>query len=100
MSARVVRFVPYFFDRLDELLPESRTTEGSPSATDFLMFDLPRVRDMLAADFEGCTTLVPPGEKVRVFVGSGSLVPYFALFAVVAADRLVEVLDIEISSEW
>ena len=40
------------------------------------MFDLPRVRDMLAADFEGCTTLVPPGEKVRVFVGSGSLVPY------------------------
>ena len=99
MPTRVVRFAPIFFNSLDELLPEGRTVDGIPSATDFLMFDLPPARDLLAADFEGCTIVVPPGEMVRVFIGAGLLVPYFALFAVLAGDGAIEVLDIELSNE-
>ena len=99
MPLRVVRFAPVFFRSLDELLPEGRTAEGFPSATDFLMFDLPPARDLLAADFEGCTVVVPPGGMVRVFIGVGLLVPYFALFALLAGDGAVEVLDIAISNE-
>ncbi len=52
MSDRLVRFTQHFFDRPDELLPSSRGADGSPSATDFLLYDLPRIRDLLAADLD------------------------------------------------
>ncbi len=48
-----VRFTEQFFDRLDLLLPDERGLDGTPSVTDFLLFDLPTVRDELATDFEG-----------------------------------------------
>lgn len=38
---RLVRFTDEFFDRLDTLLAEERTVDGSPSVTDFLVFDVP-----------------------------------------------------------
>jgi hypothetical protein len=46
---RLVRVAPSFFDRLDELLPGERTA-GQPSATDFLLHELPRIMDRLAQD--------------------------------------------------
>lgn len=49
--------------------------------TDFLVFDLPAVRDRLARDFEG-STLATGDPDVRVYVGVGALVPFFAVFAV------------------
>jgi hypothetical protein len=45
---RTVRFTEQFFDRLDELLPEQRASDGTPSITDFLLLDLPAIRDRLA----------------------------------------------------
>lgn len=52
MPERQVRFTHSFFDQLDVLLPAERGADGSPSATDFLLYELPRIRDLLAADFE------------------------------------------------
>ncbi len=91
---RAVRFLPFFFDQLDDYLGDQRGEDGSPSATDFLLFDLPRVRDLLAADFEGCTLPVPPGNDVRIFSGVGGLVQGFCLFAELSKDDAVEVLAI------
>ena len=91
---RVVRFLPLFFDQLDDFLGDLRGEEGSPSATDFVLFDLPRVRDLLAEDFEGFTLPVPPGNEVRIFTGVGGLVQGFCLFAELATDGAVEVLAI------
>ena len=50
---RVVRFTDSFFARLDQLLREERSTDGKPSVTDFLVFDLPRVHDKLSRDVYG-----------------------------------------------
>lgn len=79
MPERQVRFTEQFFDRLDELLPTERSADGGPSVTDFLLLDLPRVRDRLVGDFEQST--LPTGEPgTRVFIGSGVLVTRFAIF--------------------
>ena len=93
MTDRVVRFAPHFFERLDELLPAERSPTGAPSAADFLLYDLPRIRDQLAADFEG-NTLPAEDTPLRVWVGSGVVVPNVALFAYVTDDDTVEVISL------
>ena len=76
------RFTPSFFAALDSQLPEHRSSSGRPSATDFLVFDLPRVRDQLAGDFDRFTSLARPRGFVHVYIGSGAVVPYFVLYIV------------------
>jgi hypothetical protein len=91
MPERQVRFTHSFFDRLDELLPAERGEDGSLSATGFLLYELPRIRDLLAADFEG-NTLPADEPPVRLFVGAGALVRSVALYSLVAPDGAVEVI--------
>jgi hypothetical protein len=96
MTRRVVRFSELFFASLDEQLPAERPGDGQPSVSDFLVFDVPTLFDRLAEDFEGCTTSVPPGHKVRAYIGGGVLVSYFVAYAIIRSDDVVEVVDIEI----
>ena len=96
MSSRAVRFSRAFFKDLDNQLPEERSGDGTPSATDFLFLELPPIRDSLAEDLEGCTTVLSPGGRVRVAVASGVLVRGFALFLVVNEDTDIEVIGITI----
>jgi hypothetical protein len=96
MPDRLVRFTQSFFDRLDELLPASRGADGTPSATDFLLYELPRIRDLLARDFEANTLAVEEVPGVCVFIGTGVLVHAVALYAVIAADGAVEVIYLSI----
>jgi len=56
---RSVRVTEQFFARLDELLPAERTPDGGPSATDFLLHEMPSIIERLATDFAGTTTPVP-----------------------------------------
>jgi hypothetical protein len=91
MVDRRVRFTQSFFDRLDELLPDERGADGSPSATDFLLHELPRIRDLLASDFER-NTLPADEPPVRLYVGAGTLVKSVALYAFFAADDGVDVI--------
>lgn len=75
MSARRrVTFHDAFFERLDELLPAERPGDGTPSRSDFMAFELPPLVDLLAAEFERMTTIVPDVPGVRVLVASGVLV--------------------------
>ncbi|HNJ98350.1 MAG TPA: hypothetical protein PLV13_09510 [Ilumatobacteraceae bacterium] len=95
MAERHVRFTDQFFDRLDVLLPFERDELGTPSVTDFLVLEAPRLRDRLAADFEGST--MPTGDpEVRVAIGTGTIIPYVALFAYLAQDGAVEVFWLSI----
>lgn len=87
MPERIVRFSDQFFDRLDELLPVERGADGSPSVTDFLMLELPAIRDMLASDFERYT-MVTEDPDVRVYVGSGVLFNAVAVFAALDEDSV------------
>ncbi len=84
MPERHVRFTEQFFDRLDQLLPSEREADGSPSVTDFLLHDLPRVRDRLATDYEHAT-LPTDDPDIRVFIGAGILVRRFAIYVALEA---------------
>ncbi len=85
VTERQVRFTEQFFDRIDALLPGERGADGSPSVTDFLLLDLPAVRDRLAADYEN-NTLATGDPEVRVYIGSGILVGRFAIYTAVEGD--------------
>lgn len=94
---RQVRVAESFFDRLDELLPPERTAEGTPSATDFLLHDLPPVIDQLATRFEDVT--LPAGDAgVRVLITTGILIPRIAVYAELVADGAVELFWLEVDN--
>ncbi len=59
----------------------------APSVTDFLVFDLPTLRDDLARDFEG-RTLPTDDPDVRVYIGTGVLVRALAVFAALDDDAV------------
>jgi hypothetical protein len=79
---RVVRFTEQFFNRLDWLLPEERGSDGTPSITDFIVHELPRVRDRLASDYIE-HTLPTDDADVRVWIGAGILVHRFIVYTAV-----------------
>ncbi len=87
MAEREVRFTEEFFDRLETLLPSERGSDGEPSVTDFLLLDLPTVRDDLAEDYEG-RTLPTTDLDVRVYVGAGVLFRGFAIFTLLHDDAV------------
>jgi hypothetical protein len=84
---RQVRFTEQFFNRLDVLLPGERGIDGTPSITDFLLLDLPRVRDRLVSDYQG-NTLATDDPDVRVYIGAGVLVRRYAIFVAEEGDAI------------
>ena len=88
MAERQVRFTDEFFSRLDLLLDEERDPDGKPSRTDFLVFEIPSIRDKLAADYEAAT-LATDDPLVRVYVGGGRLVAGVAVYVTLAPDGAV-----------
>ena len=98
MRHRTVRFTESFFARLDEQLPDDRPADGRPSVTDFLVFDVPTIRDRLAQDAESCTMSIPPGQTVRAYIGAGTLVARFVVYVIIRPDEAVDVVDVEIDT--
>jgi hypothetical protein len=88
VADRVVRFTAGFSECLDSLFPEERSPEGGPSATDFLLYELPRP---VGGDFEG-TTLPADEPPVRVWVGSGIFVRHLAVYGYIDDHGAVEVI--------
>ena len=98
MPDRVVRFTELFFADLDSQLPDERTAAGVPSRTDFLLHDLPRLRDRLAQDFEANTLPAIGNEPIRVMIERGLLVSEVALYAYLGSDDAVHVIAVELNS--
>lgn len=90
MPDRHVRFTDSFFDRLDSLLPDERGADGSPSAEDFLLYELPRIRDLPAIAYEA-NTLATDDPDIRVPIGGCVLVEAVAVYAARTGD-VVEVV--------
>ncbi|MCY7298827.1 MAG: hypothetical protein LH616_06415 [Ilumatobacteraceae bacterium] len=91
---RRVRFTEEFSERLDVLLPEERGVDGIPSVTDFLVFEVPPVRDRLAADAMGAT-MPTRNHRFRVGVTSGVLISRIAVYALVTEEE-VDVFDLDL----
>ena len=97
-AERRVRFTEGFFDHLETLLPEERGADGRPSVTDFIVFEVPPMRDRLAADAVAAT-LPTKLSGVRVYIGSGFIVPTIAVFLRID-DHDVEVFWVSLGLAW
>ncbi len=82
MAERIVRFTESFFERLEALLPSERGADGTPSITDFLVLEVPGLRDGLAADAIGLTRSTSH-EGIRVYINTGLLMPGVVMYMVV-----------------
>src|SRR3954454_21499255 len=96
MSRRPVRVDSTFFERLDELLGPERGSDGTPSATDFLLHDLPAIIDLLAEGYLEHTVAVAHDPEIRVLITAGILVPFISVYAVLGADDAVEIIYLEL----
>ena len=95
MTERIVRFHSEFFDHLDDILPAERSVAGMPSSTDFLLHELPRLRDLLAHDYEGSTLAVDGWDDLRLLIQRGTLVESVALYVSATGSEVI-VLSVEI----
>jgi len=95
---RVVRVSPAFFEQLDEQLGSVRGDAGQPSATDFLVIDLPAIVERFATDFEGLPEFMEGVGVARVLVATGRLVRAVAVYGLLVADDSVELIGIELDS--
>jgi hypothetical protein len=59
VTRRTVRVDPQFFTELDAQLGEARGPNGEPSASDFLLIELPTIADAFAERFDELLRLYP-----------------------------------------
>lgn len=74
MTRRVVRASPAFFDQLDTQLGAERGPHGEPSATDFLVVEVPAIVEAFAARFDELPEAVEGVPDARK-AGSSNLPP-------------------------
>lgn len=85
-----------FFDQVDGLFRPDRGPNGEPSATDFLVIDLPPIVDQLATGFESLAEIEEGVPSARMIVGAGRLVARFVVFALELPDNSIEVIGIDV----
>jgi hypothetical protein len=95
---RIVRASPAFFVDLDRQLGPDRGPHGEPSATDFLVIELPAVVERFATDFETLPEAVEGVAEARMVIGTGRLVRAFAVYGLLMSDDSVELIGIEIDT--
>jgi len=96
VTRRVVRTSPAFFDQLDRQLGQSRGPNGEPSATDFPVLELPAVVEAFATRFDELPEAVEGIPEARMAIGTGKLVPAFAVYGLLVTDGSVELIGVEI----
>ena len=82
MTERTIRFTESFFEQLEALLPSERGADGTPSITDFLVLEVPGLRDGLAVDAIGLTRPTSD-DGIRVYINTGVLMPGLVLYMLV-----------------
>ena len=96
---RVVRATPRIFEDLDRQLRVERGPNGEPSTNDFQVFELIRIVDRFAVDFDELPRMIPERDDYRVLVMSGTLVPGFSVIGQLATDGAVELMQLDIDTE-
>ena len=92
---REVRVAESFFDELDRQLGAERGPGGEPSATDFLVMDLPAIVERFSSRFEELPEAVAGLPAVRMFIGTSVLVSAYVVHGVEISDGAVELVGIE-----
>lgn len=82
MTRRIVRATDTFFEELDAQLRPERGHHGEPSATDFLVVEMPAIVERFAVGFEDLPEVVEGDPVRRMVIGAGHLVRIYVAFGV------------------
>lgn len=85
-----------FFEQLDGLLPADRGPHGEPSATDFLVIDLPSVVDEFSTSFDVLPEVIPGVPSARMLIRVGRLVDRFVVFGLEASDGSIDLIGLDL----
>jgi hypothetical protein len=98
-TRRVVRATPRFFEDLDRQLRPERGPNGEPSTNDFQVFELIRIVDRFAVEFDDLPRLIAGRDDYRILVMSGALLAGFSVIGQLAADGAVELVQLDLDTE-
>lgn len=98
-TRRVVRATPRFFEDLDRQLRPERGPYGEPSKNDFQVFELIRIVDRFAVEFDDSSRLIAERDDYRILVMSGTLLAGFSVIGQLAADGAVELVQLDLDTE-
>lgn len=99
---RTVRTTPQFFEDLDRQLRSERGPNGEPSVQDFQVYELLRIVEQFAAEWDMLTELIPGRPDYRIVIAAGLLVPRFAVAGQLAPDGAIELirLRLDLDAGW
>ena len=92
---RAVRATARFFQDLDRQLGTERGPDGASSTNDFQVFDLFRIVETFATQFDELPELIPGRIDYRIVIGVGVVVARFAVIGQLTRDGAVELVRIE-----
>jgi hypothetical protein len=93
---QVVRVSSAFFDQLDAQFRAERSSEGQPSAHDFVVLELPVIVEKFATDFDSLPEAVPGVASTRTLIAPGLIVRVFAIHGTLLDDGSIELIGITI----
>jgi len=93
---RPVKVDERFLGLLDEQLGAERGPNGEPSATDFLLVDLPPIAERFATDFGELMKPIPERPDYRAVLSVGALVPRVLVTGVLESDGTVNLISVRI----
>lgn len=82
--------------------PNGLVEKDTKSTNDFQVFDLFRIVEVLATEFDDLPALIPGRLAYRILIGVGVVVARFAVIGQLAGGRAVDLvqLDIDTESSW
>ena len=95
---RTVLVTETFFDQPDIYFGPERGPHGEPSATDFIVLELPAIVERFATDFEGLPEIVDGVPAGRMLITSGVLVRAMAVFGLATSDITVELIGLTVET--
>jgi hypothetical protein len=95
---RSVRVADSFFAALDDQLGQDRSAAGVPSATDFLVFELPPVVERFATDFDGLPAVIEGFPGARLLIASGILVRGMVVYGLLVDNDSIELVDLDLDT--
>jgi hypothetical protein len=92
----VVRVIDVFFEQLDDALGVDRGPNGEPSASAFIVLELPPIVERFATDFDGLPEIVEGVPAGRMLITSGVLVRAVAVFGLAISDTTIDLIGVTI----
>lgn len=91
---RRVRVTAALFEQLDDQLSADRGLKGEPSATDFIVLELPAIVERFSTGFDDLPEVVEGLPSARMLIAPGLLVECFVVYGVLAVDEAIDLIGV------